>query len=390
MNKSKVVLVPCKDYEQALVNHAIATGFALLGEDANLGEPTQKILLKPNFLRRASAEKAITTHPAVFEAVGTTLLERGYRDITYGDSPGNPLVDTPAKVATACGIAEAAGRLGIAAADFDHGKSVSSPQGKYAHSFTLCPGVLQADVLINLCKMKTHALQRVTGAVKNIYGCIYGLEKGMGHARHSDAQSFAHMLADLHLLVRPRLHIMDGITAMEGNGPAGGDPVQMGVLLFSADPVALDSVMCALMHLDPALVPTNAACEARGIGRWRWEDIEVVTPDGIISPAEAGTRYGKENFNVSRQPFVTGGKTMFRSLQNKPVITRQKCIGCGICVQSCPVEGKALVQKQQNCIPAYDYKKCIRCYCCQEMCPKEAISVKTPLAARLLGGGTRH
>ena len=389
--KSRVVLVPCGGYEPAEVEAAVEQGLALLGPEA-LPEPGGKsLLLKPNFLRHAPADKAITTHPAVFRGVALALKKRGWQELSYGDSPGNPVADTPARVADACGIGQAARELGVVPADFDHGRAVDFPDGGSCRSFVLCPGAAEADVIVNLPKMKTHALQRVTGAVKNMYGCVYGLEKGMGHARFSDAASFAGMLADLHRLLRPRLHIMDGIVAMEGNGPAGGTPVKMGVLLFSVDPVALDSVMCGLMYLDPSLVPTNPAGEKAGIGVWRPEAIVVVTPEGDMTVAEAAARWGRPGFDVCRDGVLSdrggAGRELLRLIHTTPYIKKARCIGCGVCVSACPVKGKALVPgRQKGAPPKYRYGRCIRCYCCQEMCPREAIGVRTPWLARALLG----
>ncbi len=387
--KSSVALVSCPDYAPDRVEAAVEEGLALLGQNILPELAGRNVLLKPNFLRHASAERAITTHPAVFRGVARALQKRGCTHIFYGDSPGNPVTDTPARVAEACGIAQAAGELGISQADFEHGRETEFPRGHTCRRFVLCPGAADAELIINLPKMKTHALQRVTGAVKNLYGCVYGLEKGLGHARYSDAASFAGMLADLHLLLKPRLHIMDGIVAMEGNGPAAGKPVKMGVLLFSADPAALDSVMCALMNLDPALVPTSRACEAAGVGRWKPEEIRVLTPLGEMTPGEAAERWGKKDFDVCRDPIQPDrggtGRRLLRMIQKKPYIRRELCVGCGVCVQSCPVPGKALVPgSRPGQPPHYRYDRCIRCYCCQEMCPREAIAVRTPWVARLL------
>lgn len=117
--------------------------------------------------------------------------------------------------------------------------------------------------------MKTHALERITGAVKNSYGFVYGLHKAKGHTQYPSADSFARMLIDLNKCVKPKLYIMDGITAMEGNGPGSGDPVAMKVMLLSADPVALDSVFCYLVSLKPSLVPTNYHGEKMGLGTCR-------------------------------------------------------------------------------------------------------------------------
>ena len=235
--------------------------------------------------------------------------------------------------------------------------------------------------MISLSKMKTHALERITGAVKNSYGFVYGFHKAKGHTQYPSADSFARMLIDLNKCVAPKLYVMDGIVAMEGNGPGSGDPVPMNVLLMSTDPVALDSVFSRLVYLKPEMVPTNYHGEKMGLGTWKEEEITLLTPDGEISMAEAVKKYGNPAFNVDRTEVrkniwtrMAGALNIF---QKKPYIEADKCVRCGICVQSCPAPGKAVdFRKGKGKPPVYDYRKCIRCFCCQEMCPKKAIKVK--------------
>lgn len=232
MEKHQVALVPVECYDQQMVTEAVRKGFELLGGVERFVGREEQVLLKPNMLSRSLPQRAITTHPMVLEAVIRVLQDEGISHLSYGDSPGHPGT-TAEKCAEGCGFAEPAARLGVPFADFDHGSTVLFPDGKRAHSFYLCNGVQQADCIINLCKMKTHALERITGAVKNMYGCILGLNKGAGHVSYPDSEVFAEMLVDLNRCVKPRLHIMDGITAMEGNGPTSGTPVDMKVMLFS-------------------------------------------------------------------------------------------------------------------------------------------------------------
>ena len=200
--------------------------------------------------------------------------------------------------------------------------------------------------MISLSKMKTHALERITGAVKNSYGFVYGFHKAKGHTQYPSADSFARMLIDLNKCVAPKLYVMDGIVAMEGNGPGSGDPVPMNVLLMSTDPVALDSVFSRLVYLKPEMVPTNYHGEKMGLGTWKEEEITLLTPDGEISMAETVKKYGNPVFNVDRTEVrkniwtrMAGALNIF---QKKPYIEADKCVRCGICVQSCPVPGKAL------------------------------------------------
>ncbi len=383
---AEVALVPCQGYEEEKVYEAVREGVRLLGGVERFFRPGERVLLKPNLLGKATPERAVTTHPAVFGAAARLLREAGMERLTYGDSPGNPGV-TPAKAASSGGISAMAERYGVAYADFDAGQTAPFPQGRRARSFYLCRGVRQADAVLNLPKMKTHALERITGAVKNLYGCVCGVHKAAGHASFPTRRVFAEMLVDLNLCVKPRLHILDGIVAMEGNGPSSGNPTPMNVLLFSADPVALDSVFAALVYLDPAAVPTCVAGQEAGLGVMAAEQIRVLTPEGEITVAQAAQAYGRPDFDVERSPEAgrLAGKAlrMLPMAQSRPWVDRRRCVACGICQEACPVPGKA-VHAGNGRKARYDYRKCIRCYCCQEMCPAKAISVRRGPLARLL------
>lgn len=379
--KSKVAVIPCDSYDPGMVSAAIEKGIALLGGWERFVHKEEKLLLKPNLLNRAEVDKAVTTHPSVFEAVAKELRNNGYERVWYGDSPGHP--GNVEKTAEVCGIKEMADRFHIPLADFSHGKTVEYKRGNILRKYELCQGVLETDAIINLCKMKTHQLETITGAVKNLFGCVFGLNKGAAHAKYPDAESFAHMLIDLNLLLKPRLHIMDGVIAMEGNGPASGNPTKMGLILMSDDPVALDATFCRLVDLDPATVPTVYYGEVFGLGHWKEDDIELL---GIESLRE----YIKPEFDVVREKVPRGKWAAFdklKALARKPVIVDSRCIRCGACVAACPVEEKAVFFPKSGKgpdgkaaeVPVYDYQKCIRCYCCQEMCPEKAIIVKRKL-----------
>ena len=343
MEKSKVVLLPCDSYEEEKIKELLNAGVNLLGGISSIVKPQEKILLKPNLLKKSETEKAVITHPAVMGAFALLLEEAGCHQVKAGDSCGT---GTTRKIMQASGMDEALERHQVTIVDFDEGVRREYPQGRQAREFMMASQVEEADAVINLCKMKTHQLERITGAVKNMYGCIYGFYKAKGHTQYPDAHSFARMLVDLNQYVKPRLYIMDGIVAMEGNGPGSGDPVSMNVILMSRDPVALDSVFCHLIHLDPRLVPTNDQREKMGLGVWQPDQIRVLLPDGEISMEKAVRRFGNPGFDVDRTPekndwWVWMAK-FFHIFQKRPYIVQEKCIGCGICVQSCPVEGKAL------------------------------------------------
>jgi uncharacterized protein (DUF362 family)/ferredoxin len=376
---SCVALIACSSYDSAAVLAAVRRGIDLLGGSHAFARAGEKILLKPNMLAARSPDLAVTTHPEVFSAAAQVFREAG-AILSYGDSPG---YDKPSHVARKTGIAAAAERLGIAEADFETAVPTSSPEALGA-VFALAAGVRGADGVISLCKMKTHSMTRITGAVKNQLGCIVGFEKARLHFRNPNPREFSLRLAAITKIVNPRLYIMDGIVAMEGEGPSGGSPRPMGALLFSRDPVALDLVFCKLIGLAPEYVPTIEAGCALGLGTA--EEAAVRLEGDRIED------FIKPDFDVVRRP--VGTDILFRplrpfknSLIPRPVIDKNLCKKCGICVEACPVQPrKALGFRRggKKSPPRYAYRRCIRCYCCQEMCPHKAISVKTPAPGRIL------
>jgi len=376
--KSKVVLIYCGSYDPVEVKAAVSTGMELLGGAGKFVQQGENIVLKVNLLVGEAPEKCVNTHPSVFRAVAELFAAEG-AIIKYGDSPG---FGTTIAAARKSGIAEVADELNIGLADFKDGQEVFYEQGVQNKKFFIANGILESDGVISLPKLKTHALERFTGCIKNQFGCVVGMRKGEFHVKLPDATDFANMLVDLNNFVKPRLYIMDGIVAMEGNGPRGGTPRPMNVLMFSTDPVALDATASRMINLDPLFVPTTLIGAQTGSGTYLEEEIEIL--------GEPLKRFICRDFNVERTPVKTLKKnSVMRFLNNrlvaKPFIISEKCTQCGTCVHSCPVEGKAVnwVDGNHSIPPAYDYKKCIRCYCCQEMCPESAIILKVPVLIKV-------
>jgi len=376
--KSKVAIVHCNSYEANEVKTAVSRGLELIGGAQSFVQKGEKILLKVNLLVGEVPEKCVTTHPAVFKAVAELFAAEG-AVLSYGDSPGFGAGHAAAKKA---GIADVAEELKVELADFKEGREAFFEDGNQNKKFFIANGVLDTDGLISLPKMKTHGLERFTGAVKNQFGCVVGMRKGEFHVKLPDATDFARMLVDLNSFVKPRLYIMDGIMAMEGNGPRGGTPRAMNVLLFSTDPIALDATASRMINLNPLFVPTTLVGAETGAGNYKEEEIEIVgdpLKDFICI-----------DFNVERSPVKTVKKgKMVQFLNNrlvaKPYILEEKCTQCGTCVHSCPVEGKAVnwLNGDKTKAPVYDYSICIKCYCCQEMCPESAIVLKDPLIIKV-------
>ena len=371
--KAVVSIVKCEDYTPSKVLRAVKEVIDLLGGMGKFVQPGQKVLLKPNLLSARPPESAVCTHPAVVEAAaGLVMAAEGVCAI--GDSPsigGDP--EGYQRLLRTTGMQDVIDRTGASAVRFDDAAvDQGIPDAKVFRRLLLAEVLNDADVLINLPKFKTHDLTRLTGAVKNLFGCIPGRRKAKFHLQAGDSsEMFAQMLVDLLRAVRPALSIMDGIVGMDGQGPAAGRRRNFGLILASADPVALDAVACVAAGVDPMAIPTIRLASEQGVGATDVESIETVglQPEDVriadfILPERSDL--------VSRIP-----RPLYRMLRNQlvssPAFVREKCSGCRSCVEMCPIhaisgEGDRL---------RVNYSECIRCYCCREVCPEEAICLRT-------------
>ena len=368
-----VSLTALADYDPPRVEDAVAAVLAPLGGMAAFVRPGQSVLLKPNLLMSKAPAAAVTTHPAIVRAVILQAQAAGGR-VSVGDSPG---VGSPAKVAEACGIRAVVEETGAALAPFSESVPVPVGAGVF-RQLEVAQDLLSADVVINLPKLKTHQMMGFTCAVKNLFGAIVGMRKpGLHLQAGADKALFARMLLDLADRLAPALTIVDAVVGMEGDGPSGGMPVQLGALLAGPSPLAVDTVACVLAGLPAELAWTQRV--ARGLGRPEAELSRLTllgTP--LADLAHPGIRPSKVtdvHFGIPaplRRPLT-------RALTARPVIDHGLCQRCGHCVTHCPpqcmtLDGKVRIASAQ----------CIRCFCCQELCPHHAILTRQGVLLRVM------
>lgn len=394
---AKVVLMRCSSYEHDEVEATIRRGIDLLGGIHRYARSGERILLKPNLLAADPPQNCTTTHPSVFRAACRIFRMTGAR-LSYGDSPGR---GSPAAVAAHAGLKEVAEQEGVPLDDFQTVVEVSYKEGRQNKRFSLAKAVVDADGLISLPKFKTHALEKITGGVKNQFGCVPGFLKAEFHAKLTNAVEFGRMLVDLTSLIRPRLYILDAVQAMEGNGPRSGNPKRMNLIMLSEDPVALDASACRLIDLDPSLVPTILYGQEYGCGTSQENQIQLLgdpfeqlrCPDFDVDrgPIEKYVSGSGSKLAVVMLAIIktrVGSRILDRLLLTRPKIDAAKCVRCGVCVQICPTQPKSVdwVDGDRSRPPRHDYRRCIRCFCCQETCPEGAIRIHKPLLRRLSAG----
>ena len=253
--------------------------------------------------------------------------------------------------------------------------------GKRVKRFKLATALRRADILINLPKLKTHRLMRYTGAIKNLFGLVPGLDKSAFHLRFPDNDRFGEMLVDLALAARPAYSLMDAVISMEGDGPQNGRPVETGLVIASRDPAALDWIAASAIGYDPWELSYLVDACSRGAWISGPEDIELMglgleearAPGFELVPPNAGHKFFTESLPAPLRRLARDATVA------RPFFDDAKCVRCGGCVKICPPKALALVP-DEGAVGGrrirVDYEACIRCYCCHEVCPADAISLK--------------
>jgi len=371
-------------YEPAAVDRALRAVLAPLGGMGAFVAPGARVVLKPSLLMPSAPERAICTHPEIIRAVARLARAAGAALVEATDSPG---MGTATRCTRRLGLAE--GDL-LTVVDAGEGTDIAPPGAPF-HRVRLSARLLDADLVINLPKAKTHGQMVMTAAVKNSFGAVVGMEKAQWHFRAGRSpEDFARLLVHIHGLVAPRLSILDAVVGMEGNGPSAGEPRPLGFLLASADAHALDEVLAHIWGLAPHQVFTLAVARDLGLIP-SFDQIEVVgAPLDDLRPRPA--------WRLARPAPLRGfggpawlSAFLERLMTVRPEIDRGTCIACGECVRVCAAHAIALNPDAAASGPpvAIDREHCIACFCCQEMCPEGAIRVSAGLAARLLRLGTR-
>jgi uncharacterized protein (DUF362 family)/Pyruvate/2-oxoacid:ferredoxin oxidoreductase delta subunit len=378
LNMDKISVYGCKEYDSIELDEQIEKHFLALDENGTIIKNGSKVVIKPNLLIRRSPEDATTTHPRFVEAIIKAVQKRGGIAI-IAESPGGPYTKALLKsVYTGTGMEEAANNTG-AMLNYDVGYSVvKAKNGKVCTSFNIIDPIKNADVIISVAKLKTHAMTNMTCAVKNMFGAVPGLMKPEFHFRYPQKELFGEMLIDLCETVKPQISFVDAIVGMEGNGPSGGKPRFIGVTLAGLNPHALDLFAASLIGFNASDVPTLRAAINRGLCPEKISELEIVGDDYKEFEAHDFKKPDSRNaLFISKLPAFLK-KPLVALVTPKPVIRTKNCIGCGKCAESCPQQAITILNKKA----VIDYSKCIKCYCCHEMCPVKSIDIKR---LRLLG-----
>ena len=344
------------------------------------------ILLKPNLNNDLNALTGNSTDLRIIAAIVKSLKDHGYCNITIADGPNVGIDRRNIDVFKRLRIDKFARFYNVNILNLNRCDAIKVKLATdYANIASVC---LKADFIINIPKIKTHAEAIMSSVMKNLVGCVIGQEK---RKMHND---LARNIICLNEVIKPGLHIVDGIIAMEGNGPGDGKPRKLGIIIAGHNPFLVDLAITKLVGLDWQKI--GYLNLARNKGYFTEKDIMQIGKN--ISSIVNIEKAPEKNFiaKISELKELYWLKKLMRSITSQKSILElayklkiiqdlysleedeieavnrdgEKCLSCGECNIYCPtgIETQKIGQ-----MPADN--RCINCLYCFFVCPNDALKI---------------
>ena len=405
-----ISLYKCDSYDYEEVSAALTKALADI-DGLSFIKPGMTVGIKANLVTAMAPEKAGTTHPQLIKKLCHIITDLG-ANVVIGDSPGG--LYTPVFVKSiyrGCGLTamleelekelQAKGSKQTVSLNEDFSIKDGTFDGVSLKSFIYTGWLDNVDAIINVSKLKSHAMMGMSCAVKNMFGTIPGATKPEYHMRYPEEMAFANVMVDLNEFFKPALYVVDAIEGMEGNGPTAGEKRHIGAILASKKPYALDMACANVINMNINDCQTLKAAHERGLGP---KDISEVT---LVGNEDLGNmKIHDFKRATSHQSITFEGEGLLNSLKSmgikvvfntRPALKKSECVGCKKCFETCPAKAITMVpanplsgaksgsiSRKAHLIPTIDRSKCIKCFCCQEFCPKGAMKVHENILAKIV------
>ncbi|MGA3084651.1 MAG: DUF362 domain-containing protein [Thermodesulfobacteriota bacterium] len=370
--KTRVAIVKPSEHPNLLA--AVSEVFRLIQAD-QLIRQEDRILLKPNLLLN---RKNACTENDFIQAV-ILVFKKFNQKLSIGDSPGQFRVKGK-NILKSIGIEPFLEGENVAYVEFEGGSAVKvqNSEAKLMNEYYMAQPVLEADIIVNLPRPKSHGEAAYTGAVKNYWGIIPGGEKALSHLYGKNPEAFGNVLVDnfqtLDQKKKRRITLMDARWIMEGlGGPAAGTMRETDLILGGTDEVAVDVVMLEIGGCDAVNdVPHLKACQERKLGICDLKQIEIVGK--AIEEVRLEKPFKITKPGISRVLSFVSSHFFYKIIRKMPILEKKECIKCGDCFNICPA---GAIEWQAKQYPVFIRERCISCLCCSECCTQQTIGIKS-------------
>jgi len=369
--RSNAAVAACPSYSPDNVKAALAEAVETLGGMSGFIKPGATVLVKPNLFSAHPPEHAVTTHPEIVRHVVMLCIEAGAGRVWVGDSPVG--AQDEARLWSITGMTDA---IKDTSAELKSWHARQIPLNCGDEALAVPEWYNEVDAVISLPKLKTHCLTTLTCALKNVFGIVSGQAKIKFHVKYPSPETMSGFLVRVFAALKPCLSIVDAVVAMEGNGPAHGNPLKLGAIMAGVDAVALDSIACGALKIAPASAPMIRLAAEAGLGHMDKAMIDCVG-SGVDRLNAVRLKPSISRF-LMRLPEALYGLSP-KLWELRPKIVDSQCAKCGNCMDDCP--GNAIEAQGAAGFPRIDRKKCIDCYCCMESCPQGAIAMRLYFAS---------
>jgi len=371
-NKISIVQISNDNIEEAVYE-----SLELINASKLFIKENMTILIKPNILKGENPERAVTTHPEIVRAVIKWIRNQSESKIIVAESSGTTNPGATVRAFHGSGIKKICEEENVEWTPFEQTKrkryKIENPL--VLDEITSSVLLNEADLIINIPKIKTHWQCTLTCCIKNMFGTLILGNKPKTHARFPNLEDFSAALADIHSVSNPELTIIDGYLCQEGAGPSKGDIVKLDIILAGYDPVALDTTVCNIIDFNPKDVVHIQKAEERGLGTSDLSKIDIVG-ENIKDVSRKFEMAKQRPVSVPLPDWLAEymSKVIFRA---RVEFDPSKCKLCATCWENCPanaIEPPKEIKKGN--IPNWNKSNCIFCYCCAELCPHEAVDFK--------------
>lgn len=372
MRNTTLALKTCMEYTPHIINSALQQCFDLLGGLSKFIKPGHKVLIKPDLYCRTEPNVAKTTNPSIVSILAEHVAKIGAKCIIADAPRGRFSQSSLDKAYIKTQMLQASNEGNATLNINDNVASVCNPNGEQCRDIFIMDAVNDADVIINIGKLRCDKYLGLIGCSQNLFGLVPGKFKSLITSRCNTMQSYCNYIIDLYETLENKIviNVLDGVVGCESNN----DPRILDSIIVGENPFAVDALALKIINQD---INENILLK-ESVRRNKFKyDFDILGDD--FKPLVCfDFNYSQSSSLINKTSLIVS-KLQYNSLQKRPTISPKLCKGCNVCVRNCPMNAISIENGKFGKAAKVDYTKCISCFKCVDSCPYKIAQAKTPL-----------